>query len=550
MGGAPPIGNSAVRRRTATPAARSCTVRLSGETGSSRVRGRERPLRIALAAALALAAAGACREAGPPPEPAPTLRVAVQADVTGFFPNPPIEDEGFTFEINWLIYEGLVGFDRRMRPRPALASRWTNPHELAYLFELRRDARFSDGRPVTAADVAASLRAVRVQRWVTLDYLQAVESVRATDDGTVEIRTRYPYSILMTKLPWGLVLPEEHLGEVPTPVLGSGPYRLESWDPGHGFVLARNPHYAPEPAFERAEFSVVSDDDARVARLVRGEADVIDQVPLERLEGLQSGGLHVARETTMRVVSLGMRLDAPPFSDPRVREAVSLAIDRDELVARAYGGLTEPATQLVPPAVVGYNPDLEPPAPDRQRARALLAEAGFPDGLDVRLDGPHNRYVYDEEMMAEVARQLAQVGIRVSVNALEKAAFFRLAVAGRSPFHLLGWECKSGEAGEALDPMMHSPAPGYGGVNTTGVADPELDRLIEAAAAATDASRRSRLLSEALARIEALRPVVPLLVQAQAVAWSDAVKWEPDGSTALRVTDMRPSPGGRGRPAH
>jgi peptide/nickel transport system substrate-binding protein len=498
-----------------------------------------------MCAALLLACRAPSREA---PTPAPpsgdTLTLAVRADVTGFYPNPPMADEAYTYDVNWAIFEGLVRFSRRIEPEPALAERWENPDDRTYVFTLRDGLRFSDGRPVTAEDVAASLNAARERGWATRNYLQAIESVRAAGPRSVVIRTRFPYLVLLFKLPWGLVLPADAVAATPVAAVGTGPYRLESWEPGRGFALARNPHFREAPAgFARARFVVVSDAGERLGKLLRGEAQVADQVPLDMVEALRGrDDVTVFAGAGIRVIFLGLRVDAPPFSDARVREAVDLAIDREELISRAYGGRTVPASQLVPQAIVGFNPAIPVTAPDRARARRLLDEAGHRQGFAVRLDGPNNRYVNDEAILREVARQLREVGIRVDVNALDKREYFPLAFAGRSKFHLLGWECQSGEAGQALDAVAHSRSgPLLGSANTTGLSDPVLDRLIEDSNRALDLKDRTAALQKAMARLAETRAIVPLLVQAEAVAVSRAVEWEPPLGYALRVADMRPA---------
>jgi peptide/nickel transport system substrate-binding protein len=463
--------------------------------------------------------------------------------VTGFFPNPPIWNEGYTLDANRNIFEGLVELDQELRLQPALAAHWENPDGRTYIFDLRPGIEFSDGRPVTAEDVVASLEAPRRLGWITRDYLQAIESARAIGPTRVEVKTRYPYLVLLSKLPWGSVLPKDALDQKPVPTIGTGPYTLHSWSPGHGFVLDRNARYrGPRPAFARAVFDVVPDAEERLGRVLRGQADVADQVPLESVEAAEKAGLTVIARPGNRLLFLCLRVDAAPFSDPRVREAFELAIDRVELSHRVFRGRAEPASQLVPAAIVGYDPGIKVTPPDRARARSLLREAGFTDGLHIRLDGPVNRYVNDVEVLHEVARQLAEVGVTVEVNALDKRALYALTDRGESAFHLLGWACQSGEAGGILDGMLHSRGGGLlGGDNTTGLADPTLDRLIEDSNAATSLQERALALRRALRRVAELRPVLPLVVQTEAVAMSKRVRWDPPLNFALRLKDMRPA---------
>jgi peptide/nickel transport system substrate-binding protein len=492
------------------------------------------------------AALAACQAPAPPAvSESPTLRLAVRADVTGFYPNPPLINEGYSMDVNWNLYDGLVRFDSRFRLEPAVASRWENPDERTYVFDVRPGLRFSDGRPVTAEDVVASILAPRKRQWVTRDYLQAVESARVLAPGRVEIRTRFPYLILLSKLPWGHVMPAAELVKERPAVVGTGPYRLESWTPGREFVFERNPYFrGPAPAFARARFEVVSDPRERAERVLRGEADVADQLPLDQIERVQgSPDVEVCSGPGIRVLMLVLRVDRRPFSDPRVREALDAAIDREELNRRALFGRAVPATQLVPQSVVGFNPALRTGQGDAARAKALLAAAGYKGRLALRLDGPSNRYVRDVEILQELKRQLDAAGFDVTLNVLDKNAYFALQDAGRSDAGLLGWACATGEAGDALDSFLHSKQGDILGTdNTMGLADAELDRLIENANAAGSLEERTALLQQALAHIAELRPILPLVVQPEAVAISRKVRWTPPPNYALRVQDMQPAP--------
>jgi len=496
-----------------------------------------------IAALLLLAASGCGSGNGSPTRTPSRLTLAVKADVTGFFPNPPIANEGYTQDINWNIFEGLSGFDGRYRLVPAVAERWETPDPRTYVFELRPGQRFSDGSPVTAEDVVASIDAHVAKGWVFRDFLHAIESVRAEGERRVVIRTRAPYLVLLFKLPWGMILPRSALLQEPVPSVGTGPYTLESWSPGQGFVLRRNPHYRGAPApFEVARFVVEPDAEKRLALLRGGGADVADHIPFERLAGLeQDPAVRVYSGPGNRVLHLGMRIDVPPFSDPRVREALDLAIDRQQLIAKALHGYGTPASQVVPPSIAGFNPEIRATAPDRRRARALLAAAGHPRGFSTRLDGTNNRYVNDRAILDEIARQLGEVGVSVEVHAQDKAEFFARRREGRLNLHLLGWACQTGEAGEMLDPLFHSRRPGLGGENHYGLADRELDRLIDAANSSDSLAERLAHVRGALSRLAALRPVLPLVVQPEAVAARRSIRWDPPMNYAFRLDSLHPA---------
>lgn len=476
--------------------------------------------------------------------PAPresSLTIAVRADVTGVFPNPPTKDESFTNRISAEVFEGLVRFDRDGRLAPGLASSWRTPDERTYVFELRPGLRFSDGSPLGAADVVASLRANVEKGWPTAAYLRSLDSVEAEGPFRVVLRTRDPYALLLHKLPWGWVVPAGAVNAEPVPAIGSGPYRLLSREAGSTFTLERNRWFrGPAPAIDRVRFDVVPEPVERIARVLSGRADIADDVPLDRLDALRNEPVaRVFEAPTPRVLFLTLRVTEPPFSDPRLREAVDLALDRGELVRRAYDGRTVTAHQLVPATVVGFDPSLVPPRPDRVRAKALLAEAGFGDGLDVVLDGTHDRYVNDERILHEVSRQLSLVGIRAVVKTWAKNEFFERIDGGRSAFHLVGWACGSGEAGEALEALVATRRESFGLANSSGFSDPELDALISEADRAVEPEVRMTRLQRAIARVAEARPVLPLLLQTEAILVSRRVDWQPGLDFRLRVEDMR-----------
>lgn len=487
---------------------------------------------LAVAGLLGCAAPRDARSAAP-------LRLAVRADVAGFFPDAGV-NEAFTVQVNDALFDTLVRFDHRLQLQPALAARWENPDDRTYRFELRPGVRFSDGRPLTAHDVAASLEANR-RGWVTRDYLQAVESVRALDELRLEVRTRVPYLALLTRLPWAFVLPADAAAAGGRPAVGSGPYRLAGWQRGREIRFAANPHWrGVAPEFAEAVYRVVPEGHERVRQVERGEADVADQVPLEEIARLErEPGLRVIRRAGLRVLFLNLRVDRPPFSDPRVREALDRLIDRRELTRRALGGLAEPATQLVPPAIVGYDPAAPATTPDRDAAMRLLRAAGV-ERLAFRLDGPDNRYVNDREIVAELARQFTAAGLRVELNTLDKRLFFPLIESGGSSAHLMGYSCESGDAGDVLGAVLHSARGGpLGSLNSAGLSDPELDRLIDAADTARTDDARAAALRAALRHAATLKVALPLVIQTEAVLLGPRVDWDPPLNLALRPHEMK-----------
>jgi peptide/nickel transport system substrate-binding protein len=360
----------------------------------------------------------------------------------------------------------------------------------------------------------------------------------------VELRTRVVTVNFLNRLPRGFVLPRDLVDRSPVPTVGTGPYRLESWTPGREIVLTRNPYFrGPAPSFERVRYQIEPDDQTRVERVARGQADAADQAPPEALAALRGrGDLRVVTRDNPEALFLCLRTDRRPFADPRVREALDLSLDRRELVRRALAGRAGPANQIVPRPIVGHDPGLPLPEVDRERARALLREAGYAAGFDLRLDGPSNRYVNDRQILEELARQLREVGVRATANAIDKVDFYKLIDSGRSDAHLLGWYCASGDAGDVLEGLLHTPGGGVVGAwNTLGWSDPELDRLVDLSNSAPVKVERYRFLRQAMSRVARLRPVLPLVFPTVSFVVSSRIEWDPPLDTALRPEHVRPA---------
>jgi peptide/nickel transport system substrate-binding protein len=512
---------------------------------------------VRLTAPVALAGLLAWTDSGAPTvgDSRPELAVGVAGDVTGVYPK--VLNESFTFAVLGNAYEALTRFDRDLRTRPALAARWESADDLTWRFRIHPGLRFSDGRRVTVADVAASVRLAQRED-ATRHALADVAAVEVVSEDEVRITTHGPAPTLLTLLHHALIVPASDIESPPAAAsgwpAGTGPYAVESWTRGKELVLRANEHWRGGRApFARIRLLVMPSGPDRALALRQGRIQVADSLGLDEWQWLQgSGGVRVLSRPALRVLYLGLRVDSPPFADPAVREAFDLAIDREELVARALGGHGTPAAQMVPPAVRGYNPELAASRPDRARARALLAKASAA-ARKVTLRGPNNRYVNDERILREVARQLAEVGVTVTVEARDKETFFNSLGTPETRFYLSGWSCDGADAGNALGSLFHTPKPsGLGHSNAQGFSDPVLDAIIDAADRAPTLAERNARLAAGLARVASLHLALPLVVQHETIGVSRALDWDPPLDMALRLEDARPvlrdADGGPDRP--
>jgi peptide/nickel transport system substrate-binding protein len=493
----------------------------------------------AAACILLAIALGGCRE--PPSPPERTLTFAIRADVRGIYPQ--IGHEFFSFTVNSNIFEGLTRLDRTLKAQPAVASSWESPDEDTWIFHLPKDARFSDGSPLVAKDVVASIL-FSGQRLPAPDYFLSHESVEALADDLVRIRTRRADPLLLAALAQIFILPAKALAEAKVPPIGTGPYVVEHWTPGRELVLVRNPYrQGPHGAFSRVRYLVLPNEKDRVEALLRGKAQIAEQLsPLG--EGLLQGqpAVRLVSRPGLRVLFLVLRMNEKPLSDPRVREALDLALDRDAILRGPLEGKGIRAEELVPPGVMGYDPDITLPLPDRKRARALLKEAGYPNGFSIRLDGTNDHYQGDARILEEVARQLATIGVTVEVNALPKEPFFALQESFGSRFYLFGWSSQTLQAGESLEPLAHTPNPdGLGSENTQFLSDPALDALIDEAHGAASLHAKALADQKALRRLAEIRAILPLVIPQETFGIGAGVVWEPPLDGALRAIDVSPA---------
>lgn len=447
-----------------------------------------RRLRVVLVVVLAATGSGTCRR---PPLP---VRIAIHSAVQSF--DPHLQNEVLTSAVLANLYDGLTEFDEESRIRPALAATWTNPDERTWVFRLRAGVHFHDGRPLTAEDVVFSfLRARNHPRTDLASYLVEVESVRALDPLTIEIRTRRPFAALLVKLSPVQIVPHGSPETIAEPV-GTGSYRFLRYEEGGSIELVPVRVDWRGPA-ERAPLTFVVEREPRkrLEKLLSGEVEVAAGLSEDAVDVLRGSACCQAAVRPGSIVEyLHLSLIDPRFRDRRVRQAIDLAIDRAAYVAAAHHGLGQPVGQLVVPGIFGYAAGLKPTTRDVARARRLLAEAGYPDGFDVVLE-------YRPGRRGEIlAAQLGEAGFRVTPKESVWTDLFSRLRRGEVGFYLGGVFAQTGEASDVLDSFAHTrdEERGYGNTNHSRYSNPRADALIEEAASSTEMTRRLELLQEAM----------------------------------------------------
>ncbi|WP_439551127.1 ABC transporter substrate-binding protein [Falsiroseomonas sp.] len=440
------------------------------------------------------------------------------------------------------IFDTLTHSGPQLQIEPGLAESWRPIDATTWEFKLRRGVKFHDGSDMTAEDVVASIRRMQTLSGPnpTRIYVRRITDVRIVDPHTLHIITGGPSPtlpndfirlfVVSARATAGLT-PEASNEAFNTgrAAIGTGPYRFVSWTPREQFVVDRfEGHWSGRPAWARHVRREIPNDANRVAQLRTGQVDMIVRVPaadvatLERdrtLSVVKSDTVYVFnfqfdfRENTPQVTARdGSRLAANPYRDPRVREAIDLAIDRRALAEIAMEGMGTPQGQMVTPNIFGFNPALPIPTPNLARARALLAEAGFPNGFRMVLNFSNDRLPGDRGVGTAMAQMLARIGIEVQAAGQPAAVIFPARARGELSNIMAGWGTLTGEASYTYSSNAHTNNPQLrlGAFNWHGYSNPEMDRLIQASEFELDDAKRRELLQQIGALFNRERVSLPL----------------------------------------
>jgi peptide/nickel transport system substrate-binding protein len=460
----------------------------------------------------------------PPALAQDAIRIGVEAGPTSLDPHYASLITNIAFSRH--VFQPLMEQDHRQDLRPAVATAFRVVDETTWEVTLDPRARFHDGAPVTAEDVAFTIgRAGDVPnspssfRYAT----RPISSVEAVDATTIRIRTHQPTPLLPNFMALVMIVSKRH-GEGATTqdynsgraMVGTGPYRHVSWQPGSPVVLERNPAFhGTAPAFARAEFRPIANPGARTAALQAGDVDLIEIVPPEQFARFRADTARfgTSESPSNRLIFLTLdsdREDSPfvrgkdgsrianPLRDPRVRRALSLAINRDALVTRVLQGQALAAGDLGPPGYFGTSPDMTPPPFDLDGARRLLAEAGWAGGFAVQLNGPNDRFVNDEQVVQAVAQMWTRLGLAATVETRTRAVWLSEAAQLRYSVNLAGFSPNPEVLG-MLETQIHSwnPSLGLGTANRGRFSNAEVDALIQRARTTIDDDGRRALTQQA-----------------------------------------------------
>jgi peptide/nickel transport system substrate-binding protein len=453
------------------------------------------------------------------------LKIGVASEVTTldphFFHLTP------NTEIDKLIYSGLITQDANLKVVPDLAASWRTIDPTHWEFKLRPGVKWQDGSPFTADDVVFSYQRARNvpnSPGSFLQFLKHVKSTTATDNHTVVVETDQPDPILLNEILNVWIVSRKNAENATMAdynsrkaAVGTGPYRVVDWVPGDHITLERfDGYFGAKPDWQRVTYRPITSDASRVAALLSGDVDLINNVPGNDVATLKANPkvtlgtmesnrcyfwtLDVDRDASPQITDAdGKPMTRNPLKDERVRRAMSMAIDRAALVSKVMQGQAVEAAQFNPQGTPGTSAKMKPVAYDLAGAKKLLAEAGYPNGFGVVVNSSNDRYPNDAQVNQAVAQMWSRLGLKTSVNAVPKAIYFPRVVKLEYSVSMAGNSTDTGEPLSQLQYLLgtYTPSKGMGAGNSGRYSDPKFDAIIDKAAMTLDDGKRNALLAEA-----------------------------------------------------
>ncbi|HEX7101897.1 MAG TPA: ABC transporter substrate-binding protein, partial [Nitrolancea sp.] len=472
-------------------------------------------------------------------EKATKVTIAQGVDVRTFDPN----EDTRSFEVFRNVFDNLLARDQDLKLVPGLAESWSNIDPTTWEFKIRQGVKFHDGTPLTAKDVEFTWSHVldpNVKSRI-YSFISTVDHVQAVDDFTVRLVTKTAFPALPTIVDYVFIVPAETykaMGPEKFAVapVGTGAYKFVEWIKDEHFSFERNDDYwRGKASITNAEFRPISEDATRVAALQAGEVDISTLIPITNVPTIRADSkLDIRSVRSLFTIFVGMNTFKAPFTDVRVRQALNYAVDVDSLVKNLLDGHAYPLGQICAPAVFGYNPDVKPYPYDPEKAKSLLAEAGFPDGFSTTLDTPSGQYLQDVEMSQAIAGQLAKVGVKVEVKAAEFNEYFDRWLAKKiDGLYFLGNTATTMDVDGVLGSHFDSKRRGlyYN--------SPESDDLIHQGQMEFDVAKRQQIYAQEQVYLHDQAPWIFLYNQENIFGVAKSLEWKPNADDRIWVYEMK-----------
>jgi peptide/nickel transport system substrate-binding protein len=501
------------------------------------------------------------------PALAANLTIGLGTDVTSI--DPHFHNLTPNNNVAQHLYGYLVGRNEKSQAEPGLATEWKTIDPLTWEFKLRRGVKFHDGSDFTAADVVASIERVpKVPKSPSpfTAFTRQIQKVEVVDPYTIRFRTATPYPLMPSDLQQVAIINKAHVNASTEDfnsgkaAIGTGPYKLVRYAKSDRLELARNDNWwGGKTPWEKVTLRILPQDAPRVAALLSGDVQVIENVPTADVAKLKTNKqLTMYRIVADRLIYLhldsdrdvspfvtdkaGQPMQKNPLKDSRVRKALSKLINRPAIVSRVMEGEAIAAGQLVPEFLFGATKTLQVEKFDPEGAKKLLAEAGWPDGFGLTIHTPNNRYVNDEQVAQAVAQMLSRGGIPTKVVAMPSATYFTQATDLKFSLMLLGWGTGTGEASSSLKALLmtFNRDRGFGTANRGRYSNTKVDALTEDALQTVDDVKREAYLQRATEIAVNDTGVIPLHFQVNLWAARDGIVYQPRLDEQTLAHKMKP----------
>jgi peptide/nickel transport system substrate-binding protein len=469
------------------------------------------------------------------------------------------------------VFDTLIRTDAAQRQLPGLAESWKALSDTEWEIKLRRGVKFHDGSDFTAADVLATFtRVPKVPNSPAAFtvFVRPITEATAVDSHTIRLKTASPHPLLPSDLSSVLILPKSVADSARTEdfnsgkaMIGTGPFRFVEYVAGDRVVVSRNDTYwGQKVPWERVTFKMITSAPARVAALLAGDVQMIENVPTADIPKLKRDArIELSSAVSNRLIYLhmdsdrernspfvtatdGKPLEANPLRDARVRRALSMMIDRQAISDRIMEGQSVPAGQLLAEQFFGTSKNLKPDRYDPAAAKQLLAEAGYPNGFGLTLHAPNNRYINDAAIAQAIAQYLTRNGVPTKLDTMPSNIFFSRGSKLEFSFLLAGWGAESGDTSSPLRSLLGTfdAKAGMGAANRGRYSDPGLDAIITTALSTVDDTKRGLLLAAASERAIERMGLIPIHYEVSTWAVRKGLRYAARADQYTLAQDARP----------
>jgi peptide/nickel transport system substrate-binding protein len=430
--------------------------------------------------------------------------------------------------IYYNVFDQLTGLDEKGKTAPRLATDWAfSPDLKTWTFNLRKDAKFQDGSPVTAADVVFTYDAAKNDPKSKLGgYLTTMTSVKAQGDYTVVFELNTPFAPWDRQVTLVSIVPMKAYKEMGPAAfakkpVGSGPYSVVSWVASEKITLKRfDGYWGAKGNFESVVFEPVPDDTTRANSVQSGDIDVAALGPASVAAVKASGKVNVVEQTSNRIIYVGFNSKVKWLSDPNIRKAIDLAIDRNAIGQKLLNGSIIPSSQLVSPMSFGYDPAIPPSPYDPEKAKTLIASAKY-DGSPIILTYPTSFLPQIDQMAQVIGYYLSEVGLNVKLDAEEYNTALNKWFGGSfEGAYIFAFAPSLLDADLPFNMLLRTGGQGY-------FSDPAIDKLLDAEVGQPDTKRRAEDLSKISQAVNAGTYYAPLFSDNYIYGVKKGLKWTP-----------------------